>query len=78
MDLQPLMYNSGCINIFNSNSKKKLSMEPFFVYYNFLHLHWSNWFQINHKNDVFNDEDKNERIMAADCDMFSFSAMTIL
>lgn len=35
-------------------------------------------FKLNVINDVLNDEDKNERIVAADYDRFSFSAMTIL
>lgn len=35
-------------------------------------------FKLNVINDVFNDEDKNERIVAADYERFSFSAMTIL
>lgn len=35
-------------------------------------------FKLNVINDVLNDEDKNERIVATDYDRFSFSAMTIL
>lgn len=35
-------------------------------------------FKLNVINDVLNDEDKNERIVAADYDRFSFSAMAIL